>query len=45
MLQEGAEFQKQRAARNWSKKFLRITDMGWGRVQQAAGAGVTSDDG
>ena len=47
MLQGGTEFQKQRvltkAARNWSKEFLRITDMGWGRVQQAASAGVTSD--
>jgi ribonuclease HI len=47
MLQGGAEFQRQRvltkAAGNWSKEFLRTTDTGWGRVQQAAGAGVTSD--
>jgi hypothetical protein len=47
MLQGGAEFQRQRVltndAGNWSKEFLRTTDTGWGRVQQAAGAGVTSD--
>jgi hypothetical protein len=47
MLQGGAEFQRQwvltKAAGSWSKEFLRTTDKGWGRVQQAAGAGVTSD--
>jgi hypothetical protein len=47
MLQGRAEFQRQRvltkAAGIWSKKFLRTTDTGWGRVQQAEGAGVTSD--
>jgi hypothetical protein len=47
MLQGGAEFQRQRvltkAAGNWIKEFLRTTDKGWGRVQQTAGAGVTSE--
>jgi hypothetical protein len=47
MLQGGAEFQRKRvltkAAGNWSKEFLRTTNMGWGRVQRVAGAGVTSD--
>jgi hypothetical protein len=47
MLQGGAEFQRQRvltkAVGNWNNEFLRTADKGWGRVQQAAGAGVTSD--
>ena len=43
----GAQFQRQlvltKVVGNWNKEFLRTTDTGWGRVQQAAGAEVTGD--
>ena len=40
MLKGGAEFQRQkvlnRAAGNWSKEFLRTTDIGSARIRQVA---------
>jgi hypothetical protein len=42
MLKGGAEFQRQkvlnRAARNWSKEFLRTTDIGSARIRLLAGS-------
>ena len=46
-LKGGAEFQRQkvlnRAAGNWSKEFLRTTDIGSARIRQVACTGVKCD--
>jgi hypothetical protein len=47
MLKGGAEFQRQkvlnRAAGNWSKDFLRTTDIGLARIRQVACTGIKFD--
>jgi hypothetical protein len=47
MLRGGAEFQRQkalnRAATNWNRAFLRTTDIGLHRIEQAASTGAQSD--
>jgi hypothetical protein len=47
MVKGGAEFQRQkvlnRAAGNWSKEFLRTTDIGSARIRQAACTGIKCD--
>ena len=46
-LKGGAEFQRQkvlnRAAGNWSKEFLRTTDIGSARIRQVACTGIQCD--